>query len=181
MKKNFISILLPFALLCGVATKPANALISGYVGITAGAVNGNETSKVLGQKSSTKNASGGTTGAILGLEANLLLIKFGIEGFVDKSIGFESDGYKNPLFYGAKGKILFNLILVDPYVTFGYGTEETADKYKNNFSIAGLGVQTKLLSIGAFVELNYLKSLNEYSRTKTNRTALQVGLKYYFI
>jgi hypothetical protein len=180
MKKNFISILLPIALLCSIATKPAHALISGYFGITSGAVNGKATSNV----GDTKNASGGTAGAILGLEANLLLVKFGVEGFADKSMGFESDGYKNPLFYGAKAKILFNLILVDPYITFGYGTEKTSDDYKNDFGLAGVGIQAKLLNFGAFVELNYLKSLkghDEEFNTKTNRTALQVGLKYYFI
>jgi hypothetical protein len=182
MKKNFISILLPIALLCGMVIKPANALLSGYFGITAGAVNGKATSEYLGEKSSTKNASGGTTGAILGLEANLLLIKFGVEGFVDKSMGFQANGYKNPLFYGAKGKILFNFILVDPYITFGYGTEKNSDDYKNNFGLAGLGVQTKLLNFGAFVELNYLQSLSGYSdyKAKTSRTAIQAGLKYYF-
>lgn len=154
------------------------AIISAYIGANIGVVNG----KADG---GFKNDSGGTVGGNAGVELNLLLTKVGLEAFVDKSIGFESkkDGnltYKNPLFYGGKAKLMMNFIFVEPYLALGYG-QEKVNEYKNDFLLGGLGLQAKLFGIGAFIETNYLKSTKKYEGMKTERFAVQVGLKYYFI
>lgn len=174
MKKIFSFLTLSFL----AFSVSANAVIHSYLGLTVGGVEGS----AKGNGFSTSSSTGGTVGGVIGAELNLLIIKFGVEGFVDKSFSFNSGGYKDPLFYGGKGKVFFNFVLFDPYLALGYGQEKANNSYSNGFGIGSLGVQTKLLNIGAFAELNHLRSLKSDSDgRKTNRTSLQVGLKYYFL
>lgn len=171
-------------ILCIVLFEGASAFafISGYFGVNAGGVGGKSSGF-----NSTKNSLGSTVGVNLGIETNLLLAKVGAEAFLDKSLAFKSKSgnnesyeYKNPLFYGIKGKIMVNLILFEPFLSIGYGIEKRTD-FKNDFGLIGIGVQARLYQIGAWAELSYLKSLHNKHNTKTDRTSLQVGLKYFFL
>ena len=177
MKKTLVTL----GLFLTVSMQSANAFVSGYVGLTAGAVNG----KISSNTDASESATGSTFGAVTGLELNLIIAKLGVEAFIDKSIAFDAGGYKNPLFYGGKGKLMFNLIIAEPYIALGLGNEQAKGddgySYNNQFGIIGLGIQAKLFNVGAFIEMNYLESLKAKDSIKTKRTGIQAGLKYYFI
>ena len=161
------------------AIQPAFALslFSGYAGISAGAMHG----KVSTDPSGSASSQSPLVGIIGGIESNTLFVRFGIEGFVEKALFFSADNafieYKDPFYYGAKGKLLFNLIFFDPYLAVGYGRE--AGNGGGNFALGGFGVQAKILSFGAFAEVNYLET-SKTEGDKAKRWALLVGLKYYF-
>lgn len=169
---------LSFILLSFLAIKSSFAL-SAYMGLAGGAVNGKVKADVgRGTSKYSPYAS-----LLLGAETNLLFVKFGIEGFLDQAIGLKQKSdfasYNNPLYYGAKGKMMFNLIFFDPYIAVGFG-EEKASHFKETFVLGGLGVQAKILYFGAFAEFNYLRTSKSLG-VRTERYAVQVGLKYYFL
>ena len=176
MNKFFISLALAL-----FSFKSAFAIISPYIGVNVGAAQG----KALSDNYSYEKVIGKSIGLNAGLEANFLIAKLGLEGFVDKSLSFKSTApgsnfeYKNPLFYGLKAKLIANFFIIEPYLTIGAGQESAGD-YKNPFALGGVGLQTKFLGFGAFIEANYLKSLKSYNNLKSERAAIQVGLKYYF-
>jgi hypothetical protein len=151
--------------------KTSFAIVSGYAGVSAGAVNF--------KPNTGSGVSGATLGLNAGIEANLLLVKLGAEVFADKAVLLDKKEGDKPLDYGIKGKVMMNLVFVEPYFTAGFGKEKIGD-YKNNFALAGVGLQTKFLGIGAYIEANYLTSISKYEGVKTSRAGLQAGLKYYF-
>lgn len=173
-----MKLLASLTLLLILSIQSSFAFFAGYTGIGVGAIN----TKV---KTNASNLSSYSPSAsfILGVESNhLLLIKFGLEGFVDQAILLNAENriidYTNPMHYGVKGKLMFNLIFFDTYLALGLGRE--AGRVKSNFTLGGLGVQAKILNFGAFAEINYLETVKK-SNIKTSRLALQVGLKYYFL
>jgi hypothetical protein len=175
MKKIFLLAIMLIA--TEVKTSFALSLFSGYAGISVGAMY----AKVNTDSEESASSQSPLVGIIAGIESNTLFVKFGIEGFAEKALAFSAkDGsteYKDPFYYGAKGKFLFNLIFFDPYLAVGYGRE--AGNGGGNFFLGGLGVQAKILHFGAFAELNYLET-SKSGDAKAKRLGLLVGLKYYF-
>ena len=175
MKKTFILVALFF--ITGVQSSFALSYFSGYAGVTLGAMHG----KISADNAGSASSQSPLVGMITGIESNTLFVKFGIEAFAEKGLFFRADNafleYKDPLYYGAKGKLLFNLIFFDPYLTVGFGGE--AGNGRGHFVLGGIGVQAKILNFGAFAELNYLET-SKNERGKAKRTSLTFGLKYYF-
>lgn len=173
-----------------LSSTSAFAFVSPYVGINVGVSKNNLKFDI--PSFNTRESAGNINaliGANAGVELNVLLMKFGIEAFIDKGVSVHNSGtygvsYQDPLLYGLKGKIIGNLIFVEPYLAVGIGRED-ASNYKNTIGLVGLGIQAKLLRVGAFLELHYITALNKkdytiIKGTKSDRIAMQFGLKYFF-
>ena len=124
--------------------KMSFALISGYLGVSGGSAK---------FKLEDASVNGLQAGVNTGVEVNLLITKLGLEAFADKALKMNEKDAPKPLHYGLKGKLMMNLIVVEPYLAVGLGREKIADS-NNNFGLIGAGVQGKLLGIGAYIEAN---------------------------
>jgi hypothetical protein len=167
-----------FLTICAVlflSIKPSFALISWYVGAGFGGA----TSEMKADEGSSPKLNGMLISGQTGVELNLLITKLGVELFAEKLFA-KKDEIKDPFYYGAKGKLMLNLFIAEPYIAVGYGKEKIQD-YKNDFILAGAGIQAKLFGIGAYVEANYVTSLSKFKGAKTTRTTVLLGMKYYII
>jgi hypothetical protein len=206
MKKNIKKSVLALSGLA-IATLinlPAKAAaVSPYVGVNLGAIYGNaqgnynqDSSQASGSfKTGKKTAS--TAGLALGIEGGETL-KFGAEIFANQGFAFKSTEnsvqgeirYQDPLYYGLKGKILFNIgdseKGIAPYIVAGVGQERAkltrSEKttYTNEFWLGGLGIQGKIGVVGVYAEGNYLKSFKEEKNVKTESVLAVVGVRFYF-
>jgi hypothetical protein len=162
----------------------------GVFGMYIGASGGNAYFKKDSTNPDQFNRNAFVVGANAGAEFNLLAVTLGLEAFYEKSINTgdfqisidsKLKDFFDPTFYGAKGKIAMNLIILDPYISLGYGQEKAGD-YKQDFILFGAGFQKKFSSLGVFGELNYLKSTKAFENiNSSSRFAITVGLRWYFI
>jgi hypothetical protein len=159
-----------------LAFKPSFAIFSSYIGLSAAYANLQKNTASNG----TTNINDGLLGVNLGVEADLILTKLALEAFVQGGLLASNTNYENSTFYGVKGKFMSNLIWFDPYIALGFGREHANQGYKNNFILAGFGVQTQFSNYGYYAELNYLTSISRYQGAKTQRIALELGFRYYF-
>lgn len=173
-----------------------------YISLNGGAIYGNADAKKDGDKASFKTGkkTASTAGIALGLEGGQSL-RYGVELFYNHSFAFNTKddtvevdaSYKNPMFYGLKGKLYFNVGDSEkgfaPYLIAGVGQEsakvrraenDNKSTYTNQFWVGGLGIQGKIQNFSIFAEGTYQQSLTSKEGINSRSAFLIAGIKFHF-
>jgi hypothetical protein len=173
-----------------------------YLSINGGAIYGNAKAKKDGNEGSFKTGkkTASTAGVALGIEGGQA-VRYGVELFYNHSFGFDARddtvevdaSYKNPMFYGVKGKLYFNVGDSEkgfaPYLIGGVGQEsakirrkenDNKSTYTNQFWVGGVGLQGKIQNFSLFAEGTYQQSLTSKKGINSRAAFLLVGVKFHF-